>query len=233
MYDPLGLVGPIAHCGKILFQEAARFKLSWDEQVPAALAQKWMGWKTSLGGIEALKFDRCLVSEKFVNGSVELHHFCDASQVGYGACAYLRVVNHWGQIPVRLIMSKGRLAPLKQMTMPRLELSAAVVAVKLDSLIRRDLDISVTRSLFWTDSQIRNEDRRYKVFVANRVSAIRQCSTTEQWHYIRGYDNPADVLSRRCTVGNLPEAWVTGPAFLYQYKSQWTNEESKYAYVRG
>ena len=129
-------------------------------------------------------------------------------------------------------MSKGHLAPLKQMTIPRLELAAAVTAVQVDELLRRDLDVPITRSVFWTDSQvvlayIRNKNRRYKVFVANRVSTICQGSTPDQWHYVRGSENPADVLSRGSTVKDLPVTLSCGPTFLEQYQSQWDVNENK------
>ena len=79
----------------------------WDEPVPPLLAQKWFEWSGNLEDVHELRFDRCLIPAEFVDGSVELHHFCDASLVGYGECTYLRVVNRWGQIHVRLLVSKG------------------------------------------------------------------------------------------------------------------------------
>lgn len=231
MYDPLGCIGPIVHLGKVLFQEATRMRLPWDEPVSISLSQRWISWLSSLGELSRLKFSRCLIPEAFVDGVAELHHFCDASQVGYGACSYMRVINRSGKIRVTLLISKGRLVPLKSVTIPRLELASAVVAVKLETLLRRELDIPLIASTFWTDSEIvlayiRSETRRFKVFVANRVSIIRQSSTPDQWHHISGDCNPADILSRGCVVESLPESWVSGPPMLMDYKGKWPSDRS-------
>ena len=86
----------------------------------------------------------------FAGGVAELHHFCDGSQIGYGACAYLRVVNR-SENHVVLIAGKARLAPMKQITIPRLEVAAAVLSIQLDVLLHRELDILVMESTFWTE----------------------------------------------------------------------------------
>ena len=103
-----------------------------------------------------------MIPEGFSEGAAELHHFSDASSVGYGDCMFIRVINQMGRIHVALLLSKGRLAPLKQMTIPRLELCAAAEAVKLDNLARRELDIPIGRSTFWTDSQCRSDANQVK-----------------------------------------------------------------------
>ena len=226
MYDPLGLITPIVLKGRMIFQAVVRLKLQWDEPVPGPLADKWLSWLASLSDLSSLRFSRCLVPECYVDGVAELIHFSDASQAGYGACSYLRIVTHSGSIHVALIMSKGRLAPLKTVTIPRLELCAAVLAVRLDVLLRRELDIQIVRSSFFTDSAIarayiQNESKRFKVFVANRVSEIRQHSHSDQWHHIDGKQNPADILSRGCDVEKMPSNWFHGPKFLSQFRCDW------------
>ena len=118
MYDPLGLVSPVVIQGKMLFQESTRLSLAWDETVPSELAFRWSTWLISLQHISSLRFPRCVIPDEFVDGSVELHHFCDASQVGYGACTYVRVINQRGKIHVSLLISKNRLAPVNSVTIP-------------------------------------------------------------------------------------------------------------------
>lgn len=226
VYDPLGLISPILLPGKILFQEATRLKISWDNDVPMNLFDRWKSWSNSLSLLDRLRFDRCVLPRGFENGVCELHHFSDASSLAYGSCSYLRVINEEGKLHVSLLASKCRLAPLKQTTIPRLELCAALSAVQLDQLMRRELDIQFVDSYFWTDSQIvlayiANEKRRFKVYVSNRVSQIRQGSSVKQWHYVRGNENPADILSRGCEVDSLPSSWYHGPDFLHKYKSEW------------
>ena len=154
MYDPLGLISPVVIRGKMIFQEATRLRLAWDDPVPPGLAEKWSSWLSSLQVLRNIRFDRCVLPDGFEDGAVEMHHFADASAAGYGVCSYIRAINPEGMLHVALVAAKGRVAPLKPITIPRLELSAAVMAVKLDQVIRRDLEIPVIQSQFWSDSQI-------------------------------------------------------------------------------
>ena len=231
MYDPLGLISPVIIQGKMLLQQSTRLNVPWDESVPSDLAFRWSMWLISLDHISSLRFPRCVIPDEFVDGSIELHHFCDASEVGYGACTYVRAINRRGQIHVSLLISKNRLAPVKPVTVPRLELLAAIVASNLDCVVRRELDIELMKSTFWTDSMItlayiQSDSRKFKTFVANRVSLIRENSTPDQWCHIVGYDNPADILSRGCNVSKLPTVWFEGPRFLSEYKSSWPIQPS-------
>ena len=146
MYDPLGLITPTIFQGKVLFQEATRLQLNWDQPVPNGLHDKWCAWLQSLKTLDQLRFQRCLIPRDFEDAVFEIHTFCDASTAGYGACCYLRAINQNGCVRVTLVASKGRLAPIKQITIPRLELCAAVTAVKLDRLVRSELDIDLTQS---------------------------------------------------------------------------------------
>ena len=96
-------------------------------------------------------------------------------------------------------MSKNKVAPLKKCTIPRLELQAALLAVQVDEMLRRELDITLGQSYIWVDSDIvlkyiHNETKRFNTFVVNRVSQIRERSNPHQWHHIKGEFNPADVV---------------------------------------
>lgn len=86
-------------------------------------------------------------------------------------------------------MGKARVAPLKQITMPRLELQAATLASKMDKMLRRELQLQLEPSVLWTDSQsvlkyINNDQTRFRTFVANRFSVIRDLTTKDQWKYV-------------------------------------------------
>ena len=109
-------------------------------------------------------------------------------------------------------MGKSRVAPLKQITIPRLELSAALVAVKVSTMLNVELSYKNIVDIFWTDSTvvlgyISNDSKRFQVFVANRVQQIRNVTSLEQWNYVESEDNPADDASRGLTaeqlVGNI------------------------------
>ena len=182
MFDPLGFISAITLRGKMLFQEATRLQLDWDTPVPDTLAHSWMELLQSLPELDKLKFNHCMIPGEFADGVAEVHNFCNGSQAGYGCCSYIRVINETEQIHVALITAKSRLSPLKRITVPRLEMASAVLAVKMNNVIQRELDVPVVESTFWSDSEItlayiRNESRRFKVFVANRVSFIREFSS--------------------------------------------------------
>ena len=103
---------------------------------------------------------------------VELHHFSDARQDGYDQCSYLRLIDEQDLVSCSLVFAKSRVAPLKLVTVPRLELSAAVTAVKVSAFLNQELDYDSISNVFWTDSTvvlgyISNEARRFHVFVAN------------------------------------------------------------------
>lgn len=219
LFDPLGFVVPAILGGRLLFQEATRLKLTWDEPIPGHLVAKWRNWMSSLQGLSELSFPRCLIPSLYVGSVAQLHHFGDSSEMAYGTVTYLRLVSPSGEVKVSFLMARGRIAPIKAMTIPRLELCAAVLAVKQDVVLREQLGIQLGKSVFWSDSRavlayIACETRRFKVFVANRVAYIREHTTLEQWNYVPTKENPADVVSRGCTADKIPKIWVEGPKFL-------------------
>lgn len=130
-------------------------------------------------------------------------------------------------------MGKARVAPLKPVTVPRLELTAAVVSVKTSAQLQQQLDYEGIEEVFWTDSKvvlgyIANETRRFHIFVGNRVQQIQEHSSSDQWHYVDTKSNPADHASRGLNPQGLQKSnWITGPAFLWKDKSCWPVNEAK------
>ena len=225
IYDPLGLVAPIVLEGKLLFQEATRLGLSWDDHIPASLATRWRLWMISMRGLSGLFFPRCLVPTRLLDGQMELHHFCDGSLQAYGTASFLRIQSG-DDVRIVLVTAKSRVAPIKAMTIPRLEMAAAVLAVKQDILLRRELRLKLSSSCFWSDSQvvlsyIASDSRRFKVFIANRVSFIRKHTKVRQWRYVNTKENPADIASRGCRSDSMPLMWVQGPDFLRDPEKGW------------
>lgn len=125
-------------------------------------------------------------------------------------------------------MGKARLAPLKPITIPRMELTAAMVAGRMDKMWRKELQMQLQDSIFWTDSTsvlkyIGNETSRFRTFVANRVSKILSVSSPSQWRYVNATSNPADLASRGAKVETLlkNKTWVAGPQFLIGPEEEW------------
>lgn len=184
-----------------------------------------------LCSIGELKVDRCIKPKNFGTvKSAQLHHFSDASESGYGCVTYLRLTNASHDVHTSFIMGKSRVAPLKQITMPRMELTAAVLAVRIDTFLRAELQLEP--STFWTDSAstlkyIQNENKRFKTFVANRINTIREMTSIKQWKYINTKQNPADCASRGLKASALLQSktWLNGPEFLKGQPSEWPKSE--------
>ena len=142
IYDPLGMVSPFILTAKIILQNLCREKIGLDDEIPCTAVSRWNNWIKELPQLAELKVQRCFKPENFGEvKTVELDHFSDASEDGFGAVSYVRTVNHESKIHCSFGIGKSRLAPLKPMTIPRLELSAATVAVKLDRMLKRELEI--------------------------------------------------------------------------------------------
>lgn len=121
VYDPLGFAAPLILVGKRILQELCRGNMDWDDPIPDNLRPRWERWRNELHILEELEISRCFKPKGFGEvKSVELHHFFDASQNGYGQCSYLRLVNQQDQSHVSFVMGKARVAPLKSITIPRL-----------------------------------------------------------------------------------------------------------------
>ena len=227
IYDPLGLISPLLVQGKLLFQETVKGKIPWDGVLPLDIQKRWERWLENLSKTTSFVTPRCLIPADFADASCELHCFNDASQQAYGCCIYLRCTNKEGRIHTLLIASKVRICPISGQTIPRLELQSAVLSVKLEESIRSALTIPLLKSTFWTDSKIvlayvKNETRRFSVFVSNRVRIIRKRSCPEDWKHIPGVDNPADALTRPIVHGREDDdVWRHGPAILRTHKSEW------------
>ena len=229
VYDPLGFASPFVLPAKVILQDLCCRGLKWDEVLPDEHLKNWQQWLRDLPQLEEFSVNRCFKPSGFGDASsCELHHFRDASQVGYGAVTYLRLVKESGQIHCTFVMSKSRVVPLKRITIPRLELSAATVSVRLDKMIKQELELAVDRSFFWTDSTsvlkyVANSHTRFHTFVANRLSQIHDCSSPYQWRYVPSKLNPADDASRGLKVDELltNSRWKMGPPFLWQSEDKW------------
>lgn len=223
LYDPVGFVAPFILTGKCILQELCRRGIGWDDPLPEDVSPWWERWKSDLQGLKEVSIPRCYQPQGFRKTVTrELHHFSDASNIGYGSCSYLRSKNEDGQVHCSLVIAKARVAPTKLTSIPRLELSAAVVTPRLSVMLRNELEMPIHAEFFWTDSQvvlayINNEARRFHVFVANHVQMIREHTSPSQWHYIDTTENPADHASRGLNAVDISSTnWLPGPKFLWE-----------------
>ncbi|XP_064643619.1 uncharacterized protein LOC135497715 [Lineus longissimus] len=202
IFDPLGLVSPVLLQGKMILQDLCHQKADWDDPIPDKIRMRWGKWRMELMTLKELQIPRCLKSMNF--GTIqkaELHSFADASEYAYGQCSYLKLVDESGQVETALVMSKARVAPVKVVMIPRLELTAAVTCVKVGTFLNRELKIEDLELRYYTDSTvvlgyISNETKKFHIFVANRTQHIRDVSSPQQWSHVNTTENPADIASR-------------------------------------
>lgn len=143
-------------------------------------------------------------------------------------CIYIRSICANGKVVTKLLCSKSRVAPLKTLTIPRLELCGALLLAKLFSSINNTINLNFAKIYLWTDSTIvlswiKSESKQFQVFVGNRIKQIQSLSNVQNWHHIKSGDNPADVLSRGCSTMSLVSnnLWWEGPSWLQYDKHQW------------
>ncbi|GFX87977.1 uncharacterized protein TNCV_4374421 [Trichonephila clavipes] len=190
IFDPLGFASPFTIRFKILFQEIWQRKTDWDEELLPDIREKFEQWCSEASFLCELQIPRYALQCDSVNcPECEIHTFSDASIKAYGAVSYVRL-RTFDKISVHLLASKSRVAPLKVLTLPRLELMGALLAAS----------------------------NRWKVFVANRVKEIRSLTDKDSWRHCPGKDNPSDLLTRGISVDSLIncEKWWKGPSFLQE-----------------
>ena len=141
-YDPVGLVSSLILKRRLILQELYQEGLNWDNQVSEEYAKKWEAWKRELYDLEKLSLRRCIKLSNFYKiVSISLHNFSDASEIGYGQCSYMRVVDENENIHCSLIMGKARVAPKMFVSILRLELAAAVLSLKISNMIKKELQL--------------------------------------------------------------------------------------------
>lgn len=207
LYDPLGFLGPVGTIAKLTMQELWRLKLDWDDELPDEQMDTWNTFRVQLQSVRRIRKKRCVIPGDAKR--IELHGYCDASKRAYGACLYVRCVLGDGKINVQLLCSKSRVAPLKPVTIPRLELCAALVLAQLTRKSMEALQVNFDSVTLWSDSQIvlswlKKSPLVLNEFVCNRVVSIIELTPNYEWRYVRSECNPADALSR----GMLPEPLI-------------------------
>ena len=190
VHDPLDMGATFMLKGRQIIQHLREDKFQWDKQIDERSAYEWLKWKNNLLTSGNVTVPRCYKPKDFrKNITYNLHHFSDASESGYGQASYLRMENENGDIHCCLIFRKSRVAPMKYVSVLRLELTAVTFSVKISIMLKEELDIHITSESFWADSQvvsgyINNESRRFKIFVANCAQFTRDYTGFQQWQYV-------------------------------------------------
>lgn len=221
IFDPLGLLSPFTVLGKILVQDLWRTGCDWDAPIDEESLCKWKDWTQQMTKMENVRIPRAYFDNATTSQlhDIQLHVFTDASESAYGSVAYFRAVVD-GDVRCTLVMSRTKVAPLKQLTVPRLELQAAVMGARLAKTVCRNHRIVPDKVFFWCDSRtvlswIRSDQRRYKPFVGFRIGEILDLTRLTDWHWVPTKFNVADKLTKRGREWSFETGgtWLNGPSF--------------------
>lgn len=230
-YDPLGFITPFTTRAKILVQLLWSKERECDDPLlPGDIHEAWKTWESELQHLKTLSLPRCYVSPHLDHPccTKEVHIFCDASERAYGCVGYLRTEGQDGQVEVSFMTARSRVAPKKQLSMPRLELCAAVTGAQLAQLLQKELTPDITRVVMWTDSTtvltwIQSDSCRFKVFVGTRIAEIQELTNNKDWRYVDTMNNLADDITRGKPLLALSgeSRWAKGPSFLWLPPRHW------------
>lgn len=233
IFDPLGFLAPLTFLAKCLVQRLWMLNVDWDDPPPAEILLKWECFSEQLTLLRSLEIPRCIAVSQVRR--CQFHGFADSSEAGYGAVVYLRVVDIYENTHIFFICAKSRVAPTKRISLPRLELCAAVILADLLKYVKDVYSnfVPCCEMYAWSDSTVtlswlRSPSYRWKTFVANRVSHIQETLPDVQWNHVPSRENPADIASR----GQLPadllnnSLWWAGPAWLLESPDEWPSSRT-------
>ncbi|XP_054279079.1 uncharacterized protein LOC128997465 [Macrosteles quadrilineatus] len=234
LFDPMGWITPPLFWAKAFMQVLWTKGLKWDDPLPSELSSQWISFLRELPSIAEIQIPRHVDTYQAKN--IQIHGFCDASESGYCASVILRVEKEDHGVTTNLLIAKSRVAPLKRLSLPRLELCGAHLLSKLIQYCVSCLStyLTINEVFVWSDSTItlswiHTPAYRLKTFVSNRVAEIQETSTPIVWSHITSEQNPADCGSR----GLLPSLlanhplWWTGPDWLKLSQSLWPTTSFK------
>lgn len=228
VFDPNGHLGHFLLQLKIVLQESWREGQIWDMQISDNQNMRWQHWLKQLPQIENIRIPRCYLRniDNYTNATVQIHTFVDAGREAYTAVSFIRIMKG-EEIDVAQIGSKTKVTPIAAVSIPRLELQAALIGARYTQHIKQTLSIDIHQTFFWTDSMTTlgwiNSPKRYKPYVAFRISEIRELSRKEDWRFILSRHNVADeaTKSKRHTDLSNSSRWMCGPPFLLDDERDW------------
>ncbi|XP_058810074.1 uncharacterized protein LOC131675195, partial [Phymastichus coffea] len=233
LFDPMGWLGPVLIRAKILIQKLWLQGCNWDDPLDISSQEECDLFCRQLRNVEGISIPRFL--SRAAETRWYLHGFADASERAYGACLYFVTQDDHGEWKSTLITAKTKVAPIKSISVPRLELCAALLLAKLVASLRPQLHPEPIRTFCWSDSTvvlawIRDHPSRWQTFVANRVSEIHSLIPQTPWGHVRTEENPADASSRGLCPSELRtnRLWWHGPSWLLKDWSRWKTEECEF-----
>ena len=195
--------------------------LSWDDPIPTSLKPEWDAWVDQIKDIPSIKLQRGYRPPGFGDPiRHELHIYADASVDAVGFVVYLKQYNAMGKVSVAFVQGSSKVGPKLAVSIPRMELCAAVNACEHATLLLSELDLEFQEIRYYTDSKvvlgyINNKTKTFARYVSSRINRILQVTRSSQWSYVESSKNPADIATRVHTPQQLKASqWFTGPDYL-------------------
>lgn len=227
LFDPLGFLSPCIITAKIFMQQLWLLQVGWDDELPDEVTNKWLSIYDQFVNSCDVKIPRWIGLKNELK-HVSLQGFCDASERAVACVVFIRVESTNGAISNQLVAAKTKVAPLRKITLPRLELNAAVLLSELIEKVDDALKIPNIQKLAWSDSMIvlywiANHPSRWKTYVAHRVASIQRVIVSQSWRHVESAQNPADCASRGLSRDELErfDLWWHGPNFLKKQQEEW------------
>lgn len=227
VWDPIGVTLPVQLQVRLLLKEACAHNLKWDDELPNSLKERLKKWVRKLPALQFLEVPRYFGGE--LDDGASLHTFTDASVLAFSACTFLRSLGKDGLIKVQLVNAKVRISPERATSIPRAELMAILLGVRLVKSVVESLSCKI-RQYFWTDSVVALHWLKGKgpwsVFVQNRKKEILDNMAVENFRHCPGVLNLADLPSRGCDAEELlATRWWEGSSWLAGPPEGWPTEK--------
>ncbi|XP_017491967.1 PREDICTED: uncharacterized protein LOC108380109, partial [Rhagoletis zephyria] len=224
IFDPLGFLAHYTIGLKILLQEVWRSCIGWDKPLPEQLYKQWCLWKTLLPAISVTTIPRCY-SPLLTNSKCnQLHTFVDAGEHAYAAVCYIRT-QFGNKVDTIIVAAKSKVTPLKPVSIPRLELQAAVIGVRLATTVKAALRVPIHARFWWSDSKtvlkwLRMDPKNFKPYVMHHIGEVLETTNATDWRWVPSKLNPAD-LATKFNTQHGSEFWIYGPKFLLFEQAEW------------
>ncbi|XP_070515375.1 uncharacterized protein [Cardiocondyla obscurior] len=225
LFDPLSWLAPVIVKAKILIQTLWLKGNNWDHPLDKDDFNLWYQIRKELIKLSKIKMPRWLKTTK-TTSLIELHGFADASERAYAAVIFVKISQN-NESKISLLQAKTRVAPLKKVSLPRLELCAATLLTRLVIHVQATIKLKFNSINLWSDSTVtlawlKGHPSKWTTYVANRVSEIQQSLPSAYWNHIPGHENPADCASRGLLPSELLNhpLWWSGPEWLKQNNNE-------------